>query len=150
MKGTGFMSKKKVWITSGAAALLLVAGGVTAFTVSGEDTTAPAPMPSSQKIEALEEKFGAGPTMPSSDELKKQLVEVEKKIVAPPTDAPTEAATGSGGTTGTAASEEAWIEAELLKQQIVFADLAPKDPPPTPHSKVATIGTPPAEPPAEK
>jgi hypothetical protein len=134
------MRSKKRWIISGAAAVLLAAGGVSVL--SGSE---PAPLTHEEILKKSEDKFGKPTPPPTVEELKDQLAQVQ--ATAPAT-APTTAPATTQEDLQTAPddllkdlpkAQDDWQKAELLKQQIVFAEHAPS-PMPTGHSSYVVSG----------
>jgi hypothetical protein len=115
------MRSKKRWIITSAAALLLAAGGATAFVASEA-----APMTHEETLKRTEEKFGKPSPMPTVPALKEQLAQVEATAHATTQDDPQKA-------------QDDWQKAELLKQQIAFAEHAPS-PMPTGHDSTVVAG----------
>ncbi|MCB5280334.1 hypothetical protein [Arthrobacter sp. ES1] len=115
------MRNKKRWIITGAAALLLAVGGTTALVVA-----AAAPVTHEETLKRTEDKFGKPPAPPAGDALKEQLAKVEATMQAKPSEDPQK-------------TTDDWQKAELLKQQIIFAEHAPS-PMPTGHDSVVVAG----------
>lgn len=130
------MRSRKQWIISGAVAALLATGGLSVL--SGSQ---PAPLTHEEILKRSEDKFGKAPSMPTVESLKDQLAQVE--ATAPATAPATTQTTTlddpqkSRGDAGKVESD--WEKAELLKQQIVFAEHAPS-PMPTGHSSYVVSG----------
>lgn len=115
------MRSKTRWVISSAAALLLAAGAATVFVASEA-----APMTHEETLKRTEEKFGKPPAPPTRDELKEQLAKVEATMQAKPNDDQQKV-------------QDDWQKAELLKQQLVFAEHAPS-PMPTGHDSYSVAG----------
>jgi hypothetical protein len=138
------MRSKKRWIISGAAAVLLAAGGVSML--SGSE---PAPLTHEEILKKSEDKFGKPTQPPTVEELKDQLAQVQ--ATAPATVPATAPATAPATTQedlqkapddllkDLPKTQDDWQKAELLKQQIVFAEHAPS-PMPTGHSSYVVSG----------
>jgi hypothetical protein len=126
------MGSKKLWIISGAAAVLLAAGGATVLAVSD-----PAPLTHEQILRKSEEEFGRAPQPPAVADLKDQLAKVQATAPATPPAAAQEDPQRSPEDRQKA--QDDWQKAELLKQQIAFAEHAPS-PMPTGHSAYVESG----------
>lgn len=126
------MRSKKRWIISGAAALLLAGGGVTVLAGSQ-----PAPLTHEEILRKNEAQFGKAPSMPTVEGLKDQLAQVQ--ATAPATTGATTPDDPQKPQGDPGKAESDWEKAELLKQQIVFAEHAPS-PMPTGHSSYVVSG----------
>lgn len=128
MEGRKYMGSKKRWIITSAAALLLALGGTTAFVASQA-----VPTTHEEALKRTEEKFGKPTPMPSVEGLKEDLAKLEATSPAiPPATAPADPQKAQK-------AEDDWEKAELLKQQIVFAQHAPP-PMPTGHDSYSVAG----------
>lgn len=126
------MRNKKRWIITGAAAALLAVGGLTVLSAAE-----PAPLTHEEILKKNEDQFGKPTPPPAVADLKDQLAVVQ--------------ATASGHSAGPAEegpqkspedlqkAQDDWQKAELLKQQIIFAEHAPS-PMPTGHSSYVVSG----------
>jgi hypothetical protein len=130
------MRNKKKWIISGAAAVLLAAGGVSML--AGSE---PAPLTHEEILQKNEDKFGKPPAPPTT-----APVPLENPAAVPlenPGDAaravPMPTGEGFKETLEQSAEQRDWQKAELEKQQILFAEHAPS-PMPTGHSSYVVSG----------
>jgi hypothetical protein len=128
MKRGKQMRNKKRWIITSSAALLLAIGGVGVLAGS-----VPAPMTHEETLKRTEEKFGKPTPMPTVEGLKDQLAQVQATAPTTMQEDPQKRPDDQQK------AEEDWMKAELLKQQIIFAELAPS-PMPTGHSSYVVAG----------
>lgn len=126
------MRSRKQWIISGAVAALLATGGLSVL--SGSQ---PAPLTHEEILKRSEDKFGKAPSMPTVESLKDQLAQVEATAPATTQTTTPDDPQKPRGDAGKVESD--WEKAELLKQQIVFAEHAPS-PMPTGHSSYVVSG----------
>lgn len=126
MDGKKRLSARTWWIATGTAVLLLAAGGISAVVWGGPSTTDPA-----ERIKVIEEEYGKAEPMPTVEEVQEKMDRLAEEVAQKESQEP--AGEGNAGEAEQFSDEADWQEAEILRQQLDFAQHAP-EPMPSVHS----------------
>lgn len=132
VEGKKRISAKTRWIAAGVAGLLVAGGGVGAIAWDHHVSNDPA-----QVIKSIEEEYGKAEPMPTVEEVQEKMDKLAEEGAQK--EAERSARGGVVGEAEQSADEADWQEAEILRQQLDFAQHAP-EPMPSVHSHTVEAG----------